>query len=1244
MRGVVSLLLALCLATPLAAQDSSDDKSYLEGWLQEALSDAGREVTITGFKGALSSTATLDELTIADDDGVWFTMTDASLEWSRSALLSGRLDVSELIANRIVLDRLPNSDDRIAPDDAEAWEFALPELPVSIDIDDIRADSIILGTDVLGEPATLSLQGDFLLDTGEAEAELAIRRTDRDDSLRFAAGFSNETRNLDINFDFAEARDGLVSRLLLIPGTPSLRLQVAGNAPLSDFMARVALTSNGAQRFGGDVKIAALESETASGHTFSADLGGDVRPLFQPDLHPFMGDTSGLRLSGTRLSDGRIVLDDLRLQSGVMLARGDLALAADGWPERFQLHGTVQTEDDSAVRLPLTGPATDLQSATFMAAYDAAQGESWRADVTLGGLSRDGFRIGQTRLAASGTIERAAAQTVTANLIFDIERLTHDDPDLARAIGPAPSGASSLTWQAKTPLEIKFLSLKSGDASLTASGRIGGLGDGFPLTGRATLSIADLSRFAALAGRDIAGATTAGIEGTGKLLGGAFDIDLDAKTRGLRIGMPQVDGLLNDQATLSLALRRDTNGSVLDRLTVKATGLTASASGRVNAQTAQLTLEAQLAEIARVDPRLSGPATIDTNLSWASGGQIEVQRLNATGAAATLAATGTLDPENPQFPATGQLTLVSTDLSRLAKLAGRPLTGQVQLSLEGSGEIRGQMFDLVTALDGKNIRTGLAEIDRLMAGAVTLESALAVGPDVLDLRYLKLVTPRVRANAGGTGPGQPVAISARLSDVAILAPGFAGPATARGSVTIRDRFAQHLGLALDATGPGGTVAGITGDLRDYGQDLALHITGRAPLALANRFISPRSIDGPATFDLRLDGPASLSSLTGRLALANARLSLPTLNAVLSGLSGNVTLSSGQAVADISGTAGTGGGFRLRGPVALTPPFNAALKITLSRLGLSDPNLFRTTLDGTVTVTGPLTGGATIGGAVLLGQTEVQVPSGGGTSIGTIGDIRHINEPAAVAATRRRAGLTGRKDKSMASFPLDLVISAPNRIFVRGRGLDAELGGEIRLGGTTTNVSPSGVFEMIRGRLDILGRRLELTRGLIDLRGSLDPYILFMAETKSDDITVRVTLEGLASAPEVTFSSDPDLPQEEAVARLLFGRGLDAISPFQAAQLVAAAATLSGRRSGGLMGGLRGAFGLSNLDVTSAEGGATQFSAGTYISENIYSNITADDEGNQEINLNLDVTPHLTVKGRSGTTGDTGIGIYFEKDY
>ncbi len=278
-----------------------------------------------------------------------------------------------------------------------------------------------------------------------------------------------------------------------------------------------------------------------------------------------------------------------------------------------------------------------------------------------------------------------------------------------------------------------------------------------------------------------------------------------------------------------------------------------------------------------------------------------------------------------------------------------------------------------------------------------------------------------------------------------------------------------------------------------------------------------------------------------------------------------------------------------------------------------------------------------------------MPSSGFSSAAALLDIGHVREPGAVRDTRRKAGLLGDGPGNGARsqvrpVALDITISAPAQVFVRGRGIDAELGGELRLLGTTADVRPSGAFRLIRGRLDILGRRLVLSRADLTLEGSLVPQISVSASTESDGILSMVTVEGPADNPVVTFTSSPDLPQEEVLAQLLFGRGLDKISPLQAAQLANAVAVLAGRSGEGLVGNLRRNFGLDDLDLTTSEDGSAALKAGKYISENIYTEVEIDQDGKSQINLNLDLREGVTVKGRVGADGDTGIGVYLERDY
>ena len=132
-------------------------------------------------------------------------------------------------------------------------------------------------------------------------------------------------------------------------------------------------------------------------------------------------------------------------------------------------------------------------------------------------------------------------------------------------------------------------------------------------------------------------------------------------------------------------------------------------------------------------------------------------------------------------------------------------------------------------------------------------------------------------------------------------------------------------------------------------------------------------------------------------------------------------------------------------------------------------------------------------------------------------------------------------------------------------------------------------------------------------------------------------------PLVTFQSSPELPQDEVLAQLIFGRDLSAITPLQAIQLAAAVGTLAGRGGGGLIDGLREGFGVDDLDILADEEGNAALRIGKYLGENVYTDVTIGSEST-EINLNLDLTDDIRATGSVSSQGDTSLGIYFERDY
>ena len=196
--------------------DSDEEQgSFLEQLIEEQLSDSGRQVVVSGFEGALSGRATLDRLTIADDEGVWLTVTDAVLDWDRRALLSGRVDIAEITASEILLPRGP-APTAGAPT-PEASGFSLPELPVSIDIEKLAADRILIGEPILGAELEASIAGAIKLEGGEAAAQLEIARLDGRGEFSLNVAYSNTTTNLALDLWVREEAEGVLADLLELP-------------------------------------------------------------------------------------------------------------------------------------------------------------------------------------------------------------------------------------------------------------------------------------------------------------------------------------------------------------------------------------------------------------------------------------------------------------------------------------------------------------------------------------------------------------------------------------------------------------------------------------------------------------------------------------------------------------------------------------------------------------------------------------------------------------------------------------------------------------------------------------------------------------------------------------------------------------------------------------------------------------------------------------------------------------------
>ena len=1000
----------------------------------------------------------------------------------------------------------------------------------------VRIDRVTLGETVIGLPAILSVDGAAQLEGGGGALRFDLRRLDGDGgTVAIDLGYDPGARVVDLGLLLDEPANGIAATLMGLPGAPALSLSVAGAGPVDDLTARIALATDGTQRLGGTVTLAGSEGGTR----FAADLGGDVTALFLPAYRPFFGPDVRLSTEGLRATDGSLALDRLSLSAASLSLTGRVALDPQGWPQRLDIDATLADPGGTPVLLPLPGAETRLDGAQLTLDFDAGRGDALTGQVTVAALTREALRIDRMDLDIDGTIAVPADGPARFDALVAAlaDGIATGDAGLDTALGGETRLVATVGYGQGDRLSLTDLRLTGPDYGLTGEALFSGLENALDIAFDLAVEAEDISRFAGLAGRDLAGAAALQAQGRVSPIEGSFDIAASGRTRDLGVGIDQADAVLRGETRLILDAARGTDGITLRRFEVENPQARVAAEGRLAALGSALTYDLRLSDVALVAPQFRGATAARGRLEQTESGEWR------------------------------------TD-SRVE--------GPYRLTLDLSGQV--------------------------------------------------------------TGPGAVLRLSADVPDLRPLVPDLAGPASVR--ATARPDGADWL-IDATASGAGGLSARTRGRVAADGT-ADLRIEGTAPLSLSEPFLKPNSLAGTARYDLTLRGRPGLSALSGRITTDGARFVAASVGIALTDIAARIDLARSRATIDVSATKDTGGALQVTGTLGLDRGLPANLRVALRNATFVDPRLYRIGASADIAVTGPLSGGARIAGDVRVGESTILVETSALTASGAVPPIRHVNEPPRVRQSRARAGLTetaanGGRGGGPA-YGLDIAITVPGRLFVRGRGVDAEVAGDLRLTGTTADIRSNGAFRLVRGRVEVLGKRFDLTEGQVDLRGRLDPYLRFVATSSTRDGTASIVIDGFASAPEVSFRSSPERPEDEVLALLFFGRNLSQLSTFQTLQLASAVATLAGNDNADLVGRLRRGLNLDDFDVTTDDDGNAAVRAGKYISDNVYTDVTVGGAGTGEVSLNIDLTPSLTVRGSVGANDTSSVGIFFERDY
>ncbi|MEM7059082.1 MAG: translocation/assembly module TamB domain-containing protein [Pseudomonadota bacterium] len=392
------------------------------------------------------------------------------------------------------------------------------------------------------------------------------------------------------------------------------------------------------------------------------------------------------------------------------------------------------------------------------------------------------------------------------------------------------------------------------------------------------------------------------------------------------------------------------------------------------------------------------------------------------------------------------------------------------------------------------------------------------------------------------------------------------------------------------------------------------------------------LSGRAVVDLGVGGDIADPAITGGIRMEQGGYQNLDFGTILTDLSIDTAIADGDLALTVTASDGAKGQVTTNGRFALDA---SGLEISTE---IDDAVLVRrdditARIGGQVAVQGPLTG-LEVNGNLVIQEAEVRLINASPPSIVTLEEVLIKGAPPP------------EEEDGSGAVTLNMDISSPGRMFVRGRGLDSEWKMGLKIRGDAATPDVTGRVEKVRGRLDLIGKGFDLARGRIDFDGGeeIDPRIDIVLERVTSKLTGRIVISGTGSDPQLNFTSRPSLPEDEVLPRVLFGKSSQALTGSQAIQLGLGLATLMDGGAGTL-DSARETAGLDQLRIEADEEGNASVAVGKEVAEGIWVGTKQPlGEGGTSVLVEIDVFEEITIDTEAEQGGDASIGIEWRRDF
>ncbi|MGB6973402.1 MAG: translocation/assembly module TamB domain-containing protein [Terracidiphilus sp.] len=533
----------------------------------------------------------------------------------------------------------------------------------------------------------------------------------------------------------------------------------------------------------------------------------------------------------------------------------------------------------------------------------------------------------------------------------------------------------------------------------------------------------------------------------------------------------------------------------LASLTLTAPAGSISASGGYNFHSRQFTLQAQSSALALA--------------------QVQRLRNSSLSLAGTLAFTvsGSGTPSDPHLTAHGQIANASLATEAL---------GSVDIDAHTANHAL--LYTLGTHFESADLN---------LEGRTALSGNLQTQATLRFSRFDIGIPLKIAHVPGLTG-------KSALAGVVTLAGPLRKPDQLRGEATLKDVAVTLVGVHLRSQGPVHAALAnqritldpihITGEETDLhlqgdvdfkaSRQLDLAASGSVNLKLAETLDPDLTASGTTTFQVEAHGTFQNPGLRGRIDFQNASLALEDLPNSLSQLHG--TLEFNQNRLEIrSLTATTGGGqLSVSGYLAYQHGIFADLAVMGKGVRIRYPQGVSSLADATLHLQGPQNN-LLLSGNILITRFTVSPDL----------DI------AALAAQATKVQPVAPPSAPSNHIRLDVRIqSSPQLNF---QNAYAKLAGDVdlQLRGTLAAPSLLGRVSITEGNATIAGTRYELQRGDITFTNPvrIEPSIDLNATARVQDYDITLGIHGSLNNMNISYRSDPPLPETDVVALLALGR-------------------------------------------------------------------------------------------------------------